>query len=103
METPLALPIPRYRRSPSVVQAQSSGHARVPVICTFTVFNLHTGTLKFPVPERRPIGDIVRERGSPDAETFTDFLQLMLTLDPAKRASFEELLAHRWLKEYVSD
>ena len=35
MEAPLALPIARYRWSPSVVQAQSSGHARVPVICVF--------------------------------------------------------------------
>ncbi|CCM05283.1 uncharacterized protein FIBRA_07495 [Fibroporia radiculosa] len=55
------------------------------------------GSAKIELPAQKPLSDSIRRRGSPDAELFIDFLQLMLRLDPAERASCSQLLAHEWL------
>ncbi|OCH83798.1 kinase-like protein [Obba rivulosa] len=63
------------------------------------VFFNDDGSMKVASSERTSIDVSIRKRGAPDADMFIDFLKLMLTLDPAKRASCEDLLAHEWLKE----
>jgi serine/threonine protein kinase len=35
----------------------------------------------------------------PDIELFIDFLRCILTLDPTKRATCQELLNHMWLHD----
>ncbi|GBE89815.1 kinase-like protein [Sparassis crispa] len=58
------------------------------------------GSPKFVLPEREPLTVQIQKQGSPpDAEAFIDFLKLMFKLDPAERASCEDLLAHRWLAQ----
>jgi len=56
------------------------------------------GSQLFPQPEHLPLDLAVRKRGPPvDVDGFTDFLNLMLRLDPTERASSQTLLGHRWL------
>jgi serine/threonine protein kinase len=64
-----------------------------------TIFRfVSPGSLRIPLPERRYLEAQIRESGG--SQEFTDFLKLMLELDPAKRASLEEILAHSWLSKY---
>ncbi|OCH88852.1 kinase-like protein [Obba rivulosa] len=63
------------------------------------VFFNDDGSMKVAISERSSIDVRIRKRAAPDADIFIDFLNLMFTLDPAKRASCEDLLAHEWLKE----
>ncbi|OCH85614.1 kinase-like protein [Obba rivulosa] len=63
------------------------------------VFFNDDGSLKIELPQRISIDAKIRKRGAPDADRFIDFLKLMLTLDPEKRASCEDLLAHEWLND----
>ncbi|KAL6302252.1 kinase-like protein [Sparassis latifolia] len=58
------------------------------------------GSSKFDIPRRLPLAMQIQGRGPPqDADMFVDFLNLMFKLDPAERASCEELLDHPWLAQ----
>ncbi|CDO72002.1 hypothetical protein BN946_scf184943.g37 [Trametes cinnabarina] len=55
------------------------------------------GSMKLPPERRVPFDKAVRERDTPDASLFADFLRLTFALDPDKRATCRELLQHPWL------
>jgi serine/threonine-protein kinase SRPK3 len=49
-------------------------------------------------PQRKTFKQRIHDHGAlPNVDVFIDFLHLMLTLDPTKRASCQDLLAHEWL------
>ena len=59
---------------------------------------LPSGTLQVPVPDRISLElDILKRGAPPNREQFLAFLKLMFVLDPEKRASLDQLLAHEWL------
>ena len=56
------------------------------------------------MPERVSLESYVLLKGPPpNHEQFVSFLKLMLELDPEKRASLNQLLAHEWLKTDTVD
>ncbi|KAL7278327.1 hypothetical protein ACG7TL_008303 [Trametes sanguinea] len=55
------------------------------------------GSMKRPPERRIPFDKAVRERDTPDAPLFADFLRLTFALDPDKRATCRDLLRHPWL------
>jgi len=62
------------------------------------VFFNSNGTLQVPVPDRISLElDILKRGAPPNREQFLAFLKLMFVLDPEKRASLDQLLAHEWL------
>jgi serine/threonine-protein kinase SRPK3 len=59
---------------------------------------LPPGTLQVPMPNRISLElDILKRGAPPNREQFIAFLKLMFALDPEKRASLDQLLAHEWL------
>ncbi|KAF8905238.1 kinase-like domain-containing protein [Gymnopilus junonius] len=63
------------------------------------IFFNNEGSLRILLPQRSSLKSMVYSNGPPlNADAFIDFLQHMLMLDPKKRASCQELLAHEWLK-----
>ncbi|KAL7284970.1 hypothetical protein ACG7TL_000059 [Trametes sanguinea] len=61
------------------------------------VFYKPDGTLKISADFRADIEKYIRRHRSPDVSLLIDFLRATLTLDPAKRPTCRELLAHPWL------
>ncbi|OSD01200.1 kinase-like protein [Trametes coccinea BRFM310] len=61
------------------------------------VFYKPDGTLKISADFRADIEKYIRRHRSPDVSLLIDFLRATLTLDPAKRPTCRDLLAHPWL------
>ncbi|KAF7371208.1 Kinase-like protein [Mycena sanguinolenta] len=63
------------------------------------VFFKDDGSMKYTLTERVDLADVIRSRLPEDLDTegLIHFLELMLRMDPAERASLQSLMKHPWL------
>lgn len=62
--------------------------------------SLITGSMRYDPGVRMPLEiDLQRLGYSSDISVFAEFLKMMLRLDPAERASLDEIMGHPWLAD----